>query len=194
MRCRRRADATGPVGLWRKLDAARNAAKAIEKNGQHHGADGGDEFAFARIEDVAAEAKRVLSDNGLLVVPAAVDDHRSWRPDIGLVLKVEMEFRVIDVDTGESVTLPWIGYGSDRVGDKAVYMGISGAKKYFLASLLEIPFVGIDPEQDEAPASSRSVEADRVREKQDRDADLPDSPSPEPSDLPAPDMEGLVHA
>ena len=85
-----------------------------------------------------------------------------------------MEFEIRDVDSGESFTLPWIGYGHDKPGDKAIYKGITGAKKYFLASLLEIPFVGADPEQDAAPADPVSLEAERIRKEQDRAAEQPD--------------------
>ncbi len=189
-----RATAREPQGLWAKLDAARKAAEAIEKGGEHHGTEDGAEYEFARVEDVVTEAKRVLSECGLLVIPSVTGDHRSWRPDLGLILKVEMEFKVVDVETGESIDLSWIGYGQDKVGDKAIGKGISGAKKYALSSLLEIAFVGIDPEEDQAPAEQpTSLEANRIREKQDREAERPDlQPVPDESDLPAPDMAGLA--
>jgi hypothetical protein len=163
----------GP-GLWRKIDAARQGAKAIGKNGKHNGDGQGNDYEFARAEDVVEEAKRVLSDQGLLILPAIVGTEKSWG-QIGLVLQVDMEFQIIDVDNGESITLPWTGYGFDKPGDKAIYQGITGAKKYFFASLLEIPFVGIDPEEDEAPADPpTSLEAERVRKEQDRAAEALD--------------------
>jgi len=166
-----------PQGLWRKLDAARNAAKAIEKHGKHKGHEDGEKFDYARIEDVVTEARSVLSEQGLLITPAVIGDHRSWSETYGLVLKVEMEFMMVDAQTGESITLPWIGYGQAKPGDKAIGTAISSAKKYFLASLLEIPFVDRDAEDDQTPKERADAarEAARIRQAQDRAAEQPDA-------------------
>ena len=182
------------IRLWQKIEAARNATKAVQKHGEHHGTEDGAKYRFARAEDAFIEAKRVFAEQRLIVLPGIPSTKQKWG-QVGLVLEVEMSFEVIDVETGESVTLPWVGFGHDKPGDKAIGKGITGAKKYFLASLLEIPFVGIDAEADEPPADTASSrEANRIREKQDREAERPDlQPVPDESDLPAPDEEGLAH-
>ena len=76
---RRRVQPSQPMrrpvtrGIYCKLDAARKAAKAIEKHGRNEG----DEYSFARAEDLVEEAKRCLSERGLLVLPAVLGSPKS---------------------------------------------------------------------------------------------------------------------
>ena len=64
------------------------------------------------------------------------------------IVCVDMEFKFIDGDSGEELTLNMSGEGQD-VGDKAIYKAISGAQKYALMKAFMIP-TGDDPEYDGA--------------------------------------------
>jgi hypothetical protein len=145
-----------PKALAAKLNDARAEVEAVAKNGL---ADEG--YGFVRAVDVGAEAARVLKKHGILTIPT-VESLDIKAGKVGVLVHATLSFRVIDVDTGESITLPWAGSGLDKPGDKALYQAITGGTKYFRAGLLEIPF-GIDPEE---PAES--ADAERIRREQDK--------------------------
>lgn len=173
--------------LRRKLFLAGKAAQAVEKNGEGQG------FKYAKAEDVIAEASRVLEKQGIVVLPSVENVDLKFGPS-GCLATVSMTFEVCDTKGDESLTKSWIGTGWDKPGDKAPYAAITGARKYFMGSLLGIPF-GTDPEQDSTPKDSEPSEADRVRQEQDAAAEAPDvrpalKPVPE-SEFPEPDWTGL---
>jgi ERF superfamily len=175
---------TKPKTLHRKLFLARKAAKAVPKRGYNHDGD----YYFARFEDVMAEASAQLEKRGILVIPQMVDEELIVGR-LGVIAKAVIEYEVTDTEGDESLKLRWAGTGHDEPGDKALFKATTGTSKYFLASLLGIPF-GTDPEED-----SPAAEADQIRREQDTAADEPDEPTIKPlpeSDLPEPDWSGLA--
>jgi hypothetical protein len=174
--------------LRHKLFLAGKAAKAVEKNGEGNG------FKYAKAEDVLAEASRVLEKQGIVVFPS-VDNVDLKVGRTGCLAIVSMTFEVCDTKGSETLEKTWVGTGWDHPGDKAVYAAITGARKYFMGSLLGIPF-GTDPEQNVAPKDApEESEADQIRAEQDAAAETPDEPKLKPlpkSDFPEPDWSGLA--
>jgi hypothetical protein len=152
--------------LRRKLFLAGQEAEAVEKNGE------GDGFKYAKATDVIAEASRVLEKQGLVVIPS-VEDVQLRFGKTGALATVSMTFEICDSESEETLTKAWSGTGWDFPGDKAIYAAITGAKKYFLGSLLDIPF-GVDPEEDTEPDDEGSAEALQIAAEQDRAAEQPD--------------------
>lgn len=170
--------------LRRKLFLARKAAEAVPKRG--YNLEG--EYFFARFEDVMAEASKQLEKRGIVVIPQMVDEELIIGRT-GVIAKAVIEYEVADTETEESLKLRWAGTGHDEPGDKALFKATTGTSKYFLASLLGIPF-GTDPEED-----SPAAEADQIRREQDAAAERPDEPAIKPlpeSDLPEADWSGLA--
>lgn len=136
-----------PGALTAKLAKARSAIHGIEKKGRNRQQG----YDYVRAEDVVREAERVLGENGVLVLPGvgAVQEERVKTKGGGeaLLVQVTLDYQVIDAESGESFSKPWVGYGYDTPGDKAIYKALTGANKYFLAALLGISF-GDDPEAD----------------------------------------------
>jgi hypothetical protein len=196
------SSARKPTTLRRKLFLARKAAEAVKK----HGDNAGGSYSFARAEDVLEEAAKQLEKRGILIIPSMVEETLHFGKG-GTIAKAVIAYEVVDTEGDETLgPLRWAGTGHDAPGDKALFKATTGTAKYFLANLLNIPF-GTDPEAEALPASKPdsapdpSVEADRARAKQDRDAEEPDlSPAsralkPVPtSDLPEADWEGLANA
>jgi hypothetical protein len=187
------ADRKSP-GLHRKLFLARKATEAVEKRGRNeeHG------YAFARFEDVLSEASKQLEKRDILVISEMKEEVLHLGKSKAEVLaKAVLNYKVIDTKTDESMTIRWAGTGYDEPGDKALFKATTGCEKYFLRSLLNIPF-GADPEEPAAtePEPGRSPEAQKVAAEQDAAAEAPDvvpprdRPLPE-SDLPEPDWDGL---
>jgi hypothetical protein len=184
------SQADPPLALLKKLLAATKAVEPVKKNGWNKAG----RYAFAEAVDIIGEGNRVLTTRKVLVIPSTLEV--SWKfGESAALATVTMEFRVTDVETGDSMTQRWIGAGYDKDCDKAVYQGETGAAKYFYSQLLSIPIENQDPEFDGGKREqAESLDADRVRREQDRAALQPDLKPPAESDLPAPDMEGLVHA
>ena len=147
-----------PKGLHAKLVAAAAAASSVEKKGKNKQQG----YDYVRAEDVIAEAQKALNGAGLVVLPTMGDietvrEYTTKNGGFGLMLRVEMLYRVIDPESGDSAELRYFGTGSDAPGDKAIYKAVTGAAKYFYAGLLGIPF-GADPETD-TPEDSEAVTA-----------------------------------
>lgn len=133
-------------GLYAKLVIAASSAGGVAMEGKHSQG-----WSYARAEDVIREAQKALNGAGLIVLPTIgeVEKLREYKTSsgaYGVMVQVEMLYRVIDPETGESEEMRFLGTGSDAPGDKAIYKGVTGANKYFYAGLLGIPF-GSDPEE-----------------------------------------------
>lgn len=171
-----------PEGLAKKLGAARKDARTVKKTGTS----GDGTYKFAQAEDVAKEARRVLRKHGIAVVPAIPSATHKFG-DGGALVKADMLFDIIDVDTGESVQRPWVAAGFDNPGDKAINQAATVGAKYFVAGLLGMPF-GADPEvlapvsisngalAGRAPEIIDGLRAARIRREQDSSATAPDAP------------------
>lgn len=148
---------TFPPELAKALRKARNAAQGVEKKGKST-----DGFDFVRSADIDAEAQRLLKLAGLIVVPVeAVPDVKFGKA--GTLVHVSLSYEVVHVKSGESKVMSWAGAGFDSPGDKALFKGMTGGRKYFLSNLLGIPF-GVDPEEDAAGADEQAAEAESIAE------------------------------
>lgn len=172
--------------FYRKMLKAQEEAGEIQKTGE------GDGFKFAEAAEVLKEAKAILHRHGFVVIPANPSAATKLKGD-GALTKVRMEFEVTDSATGYSRIVEWTGHGHDeRGGDKAGFMGMTGAGKYFYAFLLQMPFVDMDPERNESPAvvdPGQSAEAQKVRAEQDAAAEAPDIIPPRERPLPESDLQ-----
>lgn len=134
-----------PAGLAQKLVTARKAVERVAKKGKNTGQN----YDYVRAEDVIDEAKKGLDEAEIVVLMeiANVETERisSSSGGGGKLVTVDFEISVIDGESGEGYVQNWKGAGADYPGDKAIYKAQTGATKYFLASLLGIPF-GDDPE------------------------------------------------
>ena len=130
-----------------KLAKARSAVQGIEKKGRNRQQG----YDYVRAEDVVIAAEKALGENSILVLPGVgmVKEERIKTKQGGeaLLVQVTLDYQVLDAESGESISKPWVGYGYDTPGDKAIYKALTGANKYFLAALLGISF-GDDPEAD----------------------------------------------
>jgi hypothetical protein len=68
---------------------------------------------------------------------------------------VDCEMTIVNIDNpAESVVITGSGYGEDA-GDKGVYKAITGANKYMLFKLFQVP-TGDDPEKDKSKGKGKS--------------------------------------
>ena len=134
-------------GLAAKMSAAMGEIGRVQKRGRNQ-AQG---YSYARADDVAEEARAVLSRHGIAVF-ASVAEHgvREVEGKNGKIristATVEWTFR--DGESGEERTVKIPGEGQDS-GDKGIYKAMTGSLKYALMLGFLIPTGDGDPERDE---------------------------------------------
>jgi hypothetical protein len=143
----------GNLSLYKKLAEVQKAVGTVEKKG-HNDAQG---YDYARAEDVITEVREQLNAKGVLILPAinrtssrATErvDKKTGEVRPGMpITTAHMTYRIVDAETGESITCPWEGEGADAA-DKSLPKAYTASLKYFLRDLFLIPF-GDDPEADE---------------------------------------------
>jgi hypothetical protein len=150
------ATATAPQteggGLYRKILAVQQAIDAVPKRGynSYH------KYHYATEADILT-VKETLNANGLVVLPTTLSEEKGFKPDGKSWASVTLLFRIVDVDSGDSVESQFTGYAEDNF-DKAIYKATTGANKYFY-----LKFFGIatedDPEREDvaSPAARNTL-------------------------------------
>lgn len=139
-------------GLITKLAAIMAAIERIPKRGHndfHH-------YDFVTEADILTAIRHELASRHVMLLPAITGTQRDAVGEKGSVLTtLTMEFTFVDGDTGESLTRPWVGSGTDKE-DKGAYKAMTGGEKYFLLKTFLIP-TGDDPEQTTGTAAPATV-------------------------------------
>lgn len=109
-------------------------------------------YDYAMEADIVAAIRTELSQRHIMLIPSTDGyEFRDLPPKKdgtarGHVLLLRMTMTFHDGETGESLSLPWMGAGEDS-GDKSIYKAMTGAIKYALMKTFLIP-TGDDPEAD----------------------------------------------
>lgn len=152
------------VALLRKLHQVAAQVDYVEKRGRndHH------RYNFAQAVDVVRDVRGPLLAAGVIVTPGVRPGsvtHQPYGSKGGLLTTVDLAYTFHDVETGESLTMPWAACGADTGGDKGIYKAYTGGLKYALLSAFLLPTTD-DPEHDAlaqpaAPEQDRSKDAER---------------------------------
>lgn len=141
--------AKGVTGIYKKILEVQKKIDAVPKRGFNafH------KYHYATEADILT-VKETLNANGLIVLPTTLKEDTGFKPDGKSWAAVTLLFRIVDVDTGESLESQFTGYAEDSF-DKAIYKATTGANKYFY-----LKFFGIatedDPEREDATPAARS--------------------------------------
>jgi len=132
--------------LVMKLAAIMAVVERIPKRGRNafHGYD------YATEADIVSAIRQELASRHVMLFPAITATQREPVGEKGSVLThVTMEFTFMDGESGETITRPWLGAGTDKE-DKGAYKAMTGGEKYFLLKTFLIP-TGDDPEHENKP-------------------------------------------
>lgn len=139
-----------PKTLVKKLAAVMAAVSSIPKRGHNQFHD----YKYATEADIVEAIRGELSQRHIILVPGITGRSRNKVGDKGVVVThLEMTFTFMDGETGEELTRPWLGAGSDKE-DKGAYKAMTGGEKYFLLKTFLVP-TGDDPEQDSSKPDQR---------------------------------------
>lgn len=132
--------------IAKKLVSVMNECNHIAKNGinDYH------KYKYATAEDVLRRVNEALTKNKIasVVIPeiASMDDVTNLKGNTEHLVTVNVQIKLIDSESGETVDLFGIGSGQDA-GDKAVMKAQTAAIKYAYMLSLCIA-TGDDPEAD----------------------------------------------
>jgi hypothetical protein len=144
--------------LLRKICDAAEAVGVIEKDKRNafH------KYDYASIEAIAEATGKELLARGVLLLAGedeTSDRQRQTNQGEATVTTVRLTFRFVDVDTGESLSIPWVGRGEDPA-DKGVSKALTDARKTFLIQQLNLvrgDDTEADPKTDERGHSTPGV-------------------------------------
>jgi hypothetical protein len=164
------------------LAAAQAEFKAVGKSGENKF----DKYSYANLEDYVSVVRPVLTKHKLCLLSSSeeiipLDDRTTKNGGCEHAVRVKLVTRIVH-ESGEWIETSSCGEGQDRA-DKSVYKAITGARKYALASALNLATTD-DPEHDDdheppptkqvqtkreelKPAGKAPVEPDPVRKAQD---------------------------
>jgi hypothetical protein len=152
--------------LYQKVGKVIEECERIPKNGHNdfHNYD------YATESDIVEHVRKSMVENHLSIIfnPTGhtVTEKTSEKGKKTNLYTLNLEFRVIDTETGYFEIFPWMGQGEDS-GDKGMYKAYTGGQKYFLMKFFMIP-TGDDPEEDKTappkqPNQKDNSEKDRPK-------------------------------
>lgn len=139
-----------PTNIYQKMLLVMSEVRHVPKRGrnQYHGYD------YATEADIVDHVRDLMAKARLIMLPMIIESTEessiSTKQGTQRLIRVTINFRLADVDTGEVIGSSIIAEGCDS-GDKALYKAYAAATKYWLMKLFLVP-TGDDPEQDQSPA------------------------------------------
>ena len=149
------------LNIYRKISKVMEEVKKIQKTGYNEF----NKYEYATEEDVLKELRPALIKHKLLVIPSITGEKRETIPGEkgeSSLITLNFNFKIIDVDNGDEITLLWVGYGSDKQ-DKGGYKAMTGAVKFFLSKTFLLPS-GNDPEEERKTKAKDNLKKEQVVE------------------------------
>lgn len=141
---------TIPEGLARKLTAIMQESGYLKQEGKNTAQN----YSYLSEEQLVTKLRTLMNKHGVVMIPNVYRvewqdiARKPWKgeqPPPFQMATVYVTYKIVDGDTGEYTTCGMIGSGIDG-GDKHIYKAVTGANKYMLMKLFQIPS-GNDPEK-----------------------------------------------
>lgn len=134
------------MNLHEKLLEMQKAVDAVIKDGKNQS----DKYDFASDENVLNTFRPIMDEHKLLLVPrvlsAALHEGTTKSGTSRYMTELTFEMVWYDVESGESLTVPWYAQGVDLAGEKGVGKAMTYAEKYFLLKFFHVPTKKDDPD------------------------------------------------
>lgn len=149
-----------PVALLTKLHAVAEAVDYFEKRGYNKH----QSYNYVQAVDVVGKMREALLSRKVIVLPGASSaQHLPYAGNsnkAAFLTTVDLSYTFYDIETGQSLNVPWVGVGVDTGGDKGIYKAFTGGLKYMLTTTFLVPSSD-DPERDQL-TQREDQEADNV--------------------------------
>ncbi len=151
-------------------------------------------YHFALEADIVDAVRSGLATRQVMLIPSITGMQRDSVGEKGSVLTtLMMQFTFRDGESGEEITRPWLGAGTDKE-DKGAYKAMTGGEKYFLLKTFLIP-TGDDPEA-EGAKPDKPVKANgqtAAKPVTNGEGSVTVSPTPAGPSGPSHDEDGALH-
>lgn len=131
--------ATIKLNLWQKIQKVKELVGVVKKEGKVSFKS--TNYNYQRAEDIELAVRDACQKVGVLILPLTFN----VVSDVNNIITTVQQFMVVDIDTGEKVFCQMGGQGQDS-GDKRIYKAETGAYKYFMKQLFQIPSEDTDPD------------------------------------------------
>ena len=144
-------------------------------------------YEYALEADIVAALRMELAKRHVMLIPSTDSYEIRELPAKkdgsarGSMILLRMVMTFHDGESGETLTMPWIGAGEDS-GDKSVYKAMTGAIKYALLKTFLIP-TGDDPEQDKQERTDRKGKRDATPAQASKPTSVPTGVNPETGEV-----------
>lgn len=128
-----------PASIWQKVLRAKDIVGVVKKDGKVEFKN--TNYNYQKAEDIDIAVRNAFAEVGLIVVPVGFD----VVGDAGGVVTIIQTYRIVDSETGDYFECQMGGMGQDS-GDKRIYKAETGAFKYLMKQLLQIPAQENDPD------------------------------------------------
>jgi hypothetical protein len=151
-----------------KLHKIQSAVSHIEKAGENKFQG----YKYIMLGTILEKVRNPLAEHGLVltqsVVESKCDLQFNGEKAFYSVGYVKVSTTLLDVETGESISVESAGFSTDKNGDKAIFKAITGARKYGLSLLFKAHWDAVEPEDDseeEAPPRRQPAQQQRTQSK-----------------------------
>ena len=144
---------TPGLGLNHKLLEMQKRVDKVVKDGKNLS----DKYDFASDENVLDTFRPIMDELGLLLIPeithAALHEGTTRSGTSRFMTELFFNMVWLDVETGETRTVPWYAQGVDLAGEKGVGKAATYAEKYFLLKFFHVSTKKDDPDADKRGSS-----------------------------------------
>lgn len=132
-----------PIKVLKKLHAVQKDVEYMQKGGRNSAQN----YSFLSERQITERFKELFEKHGIFFhYSSTITATRTTPSGKQTLTDVLVEYKFIDVESGESIEGQAVGQGTDA-NDKGVYKAVTGAIKYIFMKTFLIP-TGDDPEED----------------------------------------------
>lgn len=146
------------MNLHEKLLAIQMAVDAIIKDGKNQS----DKYDFASDESVLDRFRPLMDEQKLLLIPrvtqAQLHEGTTKSGTSRYLTELTLSMVWYDVESKESLEVPWYAQGVDLAGEKGVGKALTYAEKYFLLKFFHVPTKKDDPDGDRRTGSGEKAQ------------------------------------
>jgi len=136
------------MDLYEKLLAIQQSVDNIIKDGKNQS----DKYDFASNENVLDRFRPLLNQHHLLLIPrmeaAAIHEGQTRSGTARYLTEITFTMIWYDVESGDTLPVPWYAQGVDLAGEKGVGKAATYAEKTFLLKFFHVPTNKDDPDND----------------------------------------------
>jgi hypothetical protein len=132
-----------------------------------------DKYDYASSEAVLDVVRPKLNDLGLLLLPSVsagrVREGTTKSGTTRFLTELDMVFKWVDVESGETLDVPFYAQGIDLAGEKGVGKANTYAEKFYLMKAFHVPTKKDDPDNDGSTKSGEKKQRGTQAAKETRD-------------------------